>query len=275
MCTFVMTFRPSVASTWWSWIVPVMLLWSIPAAAAERVWDDELKRFLTPEEMAQEDVYLTEVEAAKLMFPDSDEIKEETLTLTPEEKKTIEARIGWDFKEPSFKVFIGLSKTEADVQNGQDRVSQAASDPAQNGQGPVNGAERTLHAKNGYRIDGYAVLQHTIGKHKPFTYMTGVDLDGEVINVEVLVYRESRGSEVRKDRFNYQYEGKTVYDPIRINRDIIHVSGATMSVRSMSAGVKRALVLVDECYLKPKGLGSDATASKPKEKGFLEVLFGF
>jgi Na+-translocating ferredoxin:NAD+ oxidoreductase RnfG subunit len=50
-------------------------------------------------------------------------------------------------------------------------------------------------------------------------------------------------------RFNYQYEGKTVLDPIRINKDIINITGATMSVRSVSAGVKRSLVLVEEFYL--------------------------
>jgi len=91
----------------------------------------------------------------------------------------------------------------------------------------------------------------------------------------VLVYRESRGSEVRKKRFNYQYEGKTIYDPIRINRDIINISGATMSVRSMSAGVKRVLVLVDELYLQPLGLGSNLQAPRRNKKGFFESLLGF
>jgi H+/Na+-translocating ferredoxin:NAD+ oxidoreductase subunit G len=95
-----------------------------------------------------------------------------------------------------------------------------------------------------------------------------------VIAVELLVFREARGSEVGKKRFNYQYEGKTVVDPIRINRDIINISGATMSVRSMSAGVKRVLVLVDEFYLKPIGLGSDKIAERRREKGFFRSLFG-
>src|SRR5437867_3928415 len=77
-------------------------------------------------------------------------------------------------------------------------------------------------------------------------YLTGEDIG------KVLVYRESKGSEVRMKRFNSQYEGKTVLDPIRINKDIINITGATMSVRSVSAGVKRALVLIDEFYLKPR-----------------------
>jgi len=96
------------------------------------------------------------------------------------------------------------------------------------------------------------VIQETIGKHRPITYMVGVSPDGRVTSVEILVYRESKGNEVRMKRFNYQYEGKTTQDPIRINKDIINITGATMSVRSVSAGVKRALVLVEEFFLKAR-----------------------
>ena len=63
-------------------------------------------------------------------------------------------------------------------------------------------------------------------------------------------------------------------DPVRINKDIINISGATMSVRSMSAGVKRVLVLVDEFYLKPHGLGSDTVAAGRSDKGFFGSIFG-
>ena len=207
-----------------------------PLALAEQVWDEELNRFLTQEELGQEDIYLTADEAARLMFPDSERIRQETLTLTSEQKALVQERIGWHFPETSFEVYIGET--------------------------------------NGTR-DGFAVLQNTIGKHKPMTYMVGMDSAGEATSVEVLIYRESRGSEVRTKRFNYQYEGKTIYDPIRINRDIINISGATMSVRSMSAGVKRALVLVDEAYLKPVGLGSRHPSARKGQKSFLETLLGF
>jgi hypothetical protein len=104
--------------------------------------------------------------------------------------------------------------------------------------------------------------------------MVGVDSTGECSNFEVLVYREARGNEIATKRFNYQYQGKTIGDPIRINRDILNITGATMSVRSASAGVKRVLVLVNEFYLKPRGLGIDVVAATSKEKGFFEALFG-
>lgn len=213
-----------------------LLIFLTPSPSkAERIWDSELKRYLTEQEMTHAEAFLTEEEALKLIFPDSKRIRTETIRLTPEKKHLIEERIGWKFPEEEFDVFIG---------------------------------ETDSH------IDGYALIQNTIGKHKPMTYMVGVDNRGSVLDVELLVFRESRGSEVRKKRFNAQYEGKTVLDPVRINRDIINISGATMSVRSMSAGTKRVLVLVDEFYLKPAGLGSDTVAARKSEKGFFSLIFG-
>jgi hypothetical protein len=186
--------------------------------------------------MMHAEVYLTEEEALKLMFPQSARIRKETITLSPEKKAQVESRIGWKFPEESFEVYIG---------------------------------------ETGATVDGYAMVQNTIGKHKPMTYMVGVDAQGRCTNVELLVFREARGSEVRTKRFNVQYEGKTVFDPIRINKDIINISGATMSVRSMSAGVKRVLVLIDEWYLKPQGIGSDTVQARKAEKGFFGSLFDF
>ena len=180
------------------------------------------------------EVFMTEEEGVKVILPKSERVRKETIKLSPEKKTLIEERIGWKFPEDSFDVYIG---------------------------------------ETGTQIDGYAVVQNTIGKHKHMTYMVGVDNKGLVSDVELLTFRESRGSEVRQKRFNAQYEGKSVLDPVRINKDIINITGATMSVRSISAGVKRVLVLVDEFYLKPTGIGSDTVASK-KDKGFLPSIFG-
>jgi hypothetical protein len=42
----------------------------------------------------------------------------------------------------------------------------------------------------------------------------------------------------------------------------------------MTAGIKRVLVLIDEFYLKPAGLGSDTVAARRSEKGFFTSIFG-
>ena len=60
-----------------------------------------------------------------------------------------------------------------------------------------------------------------------------------------MVYREAVGEEVRRARFTRQFRGRSAKDPLRINRDILNVTGATMSVQAMTAGVKKVLVLLD------------------------------
>ena len=198
--------RTAIVAVWLSLIFASTLSAFEPP---KRTWDPDLKRWLSEEELGSIEVYLTEEQALKILFPKAQKIQPEELRLAPEQKARIQDRIGWKFPEESFKAF----KAE------------------------TNG-----------KVEGYAVIQETIGKHRPITYIVSVTPEGKVSSVEILVYRESKGSEVRRKRFNAQYEGKTSLDPIRINKDIINVTGATMSVRSVSAGVKRALVLVEEVY---------------------------
>lgn len=208
---------------------------SLPALAAEKIWDGELRRYLTEEEMSHAEVFMSEEDAVKTMLPNSQRVRKEVIRLSQEKKELIEQRIGWKFPEDTFELYIGDTDD---------------------------------------KIDGYAMVHNTIGKHKHMTYMVGVDAKGACSDVELLVFREAKGSEVGRKRFNSQYEGKTVSDPIRINKDIINISGATMSVRSISAGVKRVLVLVDEFYLKPAGIGSDTVAARKSEKSFFTSIFG-
>jgi Na+-translocating ferredoxin:NAD+ oxidoreductase RnfG subunit len=108
---------------------------------------------------------------------------------------------------------------------------------------------RVFDAGGAFR--GYAVITEEIGKYQPITFMVGVTPELSVRDVAVLVYRESRGGDVKRKRFLSQYRGKTVRDPIDANRDVINISGATISVRSMNAGVKRVLAELTALYASP------------------------
>ena len=92
---------------------------------------------------------------------------------------------------------------------------------------------------------GHAVIGEEVGKYRPITFMVGTTPEFAVRNVEVLVYRESRGGEVRFPRFLRQYRGKSASSAIRTNRDIINIAGATLSVNALNLGVKRALLSLD------------------------------
>jgi Na+-translocating ferredoxin:NAD+ oxidoreductase RnfG subunit len=92
------------------------------------------------------------------------------------------------------------------------------------------------------------VLLNVVGKEQPITFLVAVGADGTVRGVEVLIYRESEGSEIRSGRFIRQFVGKTLAAPLKLGRDIEAISGATLSSRSTAYAVKKALALIEVVY---------------------------
>ncbi len=68
-------------------------------------------------------------------------------------------------------------------------------------------------------------------------------LDAEliVVNTKVLVYREDYGGEIGSKRWLKQFVGKTQNDDLRYGDNIMAISGATISVRSMTAAMNNLL----------------------------------
>ena len=97
-------------------------------------------------------------------------------------------------------------------------------------------------------ITGYAIIDNEIGKHLPITYIVGISPAGKVTQVEIMVFREVRGWEVREKKFTSQFESKQLTDPMRVGRDIGNMSGATLSSISIAKGVKRDLYLWQHFY---------------------------
>lgn len=116
------------------------------------------------------------------------------------------------------------------------------------GSSAVSAGPDTRRVYRGGRLVGYAMVLEERGKYRPITFMVGVDPAFAVEGVEVLVYREDRGDEVRHGRFLRQYRDKTIEDPIRTHRDIVNITGATISVTSMNVGVRRALGTLEAVY---------------------------
>jgi hypothetical protein len=144
------------------------------------------------------------------------------------------------------EVFAGADSTWTETWTPDDAARSALA--AQLG-APQPPGEIVFHrARAGGRDLGWAVTTDEIGLHEPITMLVTVTAGHEVGPVRVLVFRESRGGEVRRKRFLEQFLGKTRADPLRITRDIDAVTGATYSSRAVTAGVKRVLALVDARY---------------------------
>lgn len=85
------------------------------------------------------------------------------------------------------------------------------------------------------------LVDEVLGKHEFITYACGIDAKGSVVGIEILSYRETYGGEIKDARWRAQFAGKTVAAPLKLDQDIKNISGATLSCRHVTDGVKRLL----------------------------------
>jgi len=105
--------------------------------------------------------------------------------------------------------------------------------------GHTYGGVRIRYWRRGTRT---AWILEEIGKEHPIT--TGLVVDQDALRrIRVLIYRESRGWEVRHDFFTEQFNGATLTDERHLDRPIDGISGATLSVRALTKLARVALYL--------------------------------
>lgn len=104
-------------------------------------------------------------------------------------------------------------------------------------------APQVFAAKKDGATQGWLIVDQVIGKAEAITYALALDAHGVVTRLDVLDYRETHGSEIRLPAWRKQFVGKTAADPVRLDADIHNISGATLSCRHVSDGVRRLLSL--------------------------------
>lgn len=88
---------------------------------------------------------------------------------------------------------------------------------------------------------GWFIVDQVLGKHKFITYAVGLNADGSVKQIEIMDYKESYGYEVRNAAWRNQFTAKTAAAPLKLDQDIKNISGATLSSKHVTDGVKRLL----------------------------------
>ena len=163
--------------------------------------------FAEEEKKFQLQVLLTKKQAFQIAFPGADEIKKERFWLDKEQIRTIEEIFMYKIHETRFTFYTGI--------------------------------------KNGKPM-GSMLIDNIIGKSFPITFMTVLNTDGTVRDVEIMVYREPQGWEVMNKSFRSQFYGKdSTSNPVKI----LSISGATLSVNSVKKGVYKALAAYKVLYL--------------------------
>lgn len=146
--------------------------------------------------------YLSVEQAQKAMFAEASRFVPADITFTPEMKQQIEQASGVRVRNPVQQIW---------------RVE-------------TNG-----------KFTGWFVLDEVIGKHEFITYAVALSADGAVKGIDILDYRETHGGEIKNTRWRAQFIGKKNGDAFRLDDDIKNISGATLSCKNVTNGVKRIL----------------------------------
>jgi Na+-translocating ferredoxin:NAD+ oxidoreductase RnfG subunit len=167
---------------------------------------------------------LTKEDALKQVLGEDVEIIPETKTLEGDVLERVKQRLGGkliDYQEGSESVAVEASKTVTFY----------------------------FGAKDGKKSI-VALIDVEPGKWGPVEFIIALDPDGIVKKVAVMSYQEKRGRPIARESFLRQYEGKSSKSTLEVGKDIIGVSGATISSRAATFAVKKAIALLEEFYLK-------------------------
>lgn len=84
-------------------------------------------------------------------------------------------------------------------------------------------------------------IDRVVGKHEFITYAVAINPDGKVKGVEIMDYRETFGYQIRGKDWRQTFVGKSAADPVKLDKDIPNISGATLSSKHVTDGVRRVL----------------------------------
>ena len=96
---------------------------------------------------------------------------------------------------------------------------------------------------------GVAILDNVLGKSLPITYLTCFNMDGQLINAHIVKYREDYGYEVGNRRWLNQFLGLDASSDYNVGINIDGISGATISVNSVSRGINRSAIIIENLLL--------------------------
>jgi Na+-translocating ferredoxin:NAD+ oxidoreductase RnfG subunit len=125
------------------------------------------------------------------------------------------------------------------------RPADVAAIEQRSGQKVRTRGEQVWRAEADGRLLGFFIVDYVIGKHEAIDYSVAIGSDGRVKRVEILEYRESYGGEVANRDWLAQFVAKSGNDGLKPGSDIRIISGATLSSRHVTEGIKLVLAIHD------------------------------
>jgi hypothetical protein len=111
----------------------------------------------------------------------------------------------------------------------------------------ASGVRVLHHEQQVWRVSGggWLIVDEVVGKHEFITYAAGLNADGSLKQIEIMDYRETYGGQIRDQKWRAQFIGKNSKSTLKLDSDIKNISGATLSCRHITDGVKRLLAFYD------------------------------
>ena len=90
----------------------------------------------------------------------------------------------------------------------------------------------------------YALMDNTIGKTMPITFLVIFNEKQEVIYSKIIKYREGYGGEISGEKWLAQFNGMKQDSLYKHGKKIDGISGATLSVKSFTKGISKLSLLL-------------------------------
>ncbi|MEJ2112565.1 MAG: FMN-binding protein [Flavobacteriaceae bacterium] len=103
------------------------------------------------------------------------------------------------------------------------------------------GKENLFEIKVKDSLVGYAYISKAPSKTAEFDFLVLFDKELFILKTKVLIYREEYGGEIGSKRWLKQFNGKSKTDEVIFEENIVAISGATISVRSMTKAMNNLL----------------------------------
>jgi len=92
----------------------------------------------------------------------------------------------------------------------------------------------------------FGFLDNVIGKSMPITFFVLLDIEGNITSTNIIKYREPYGGAVSNDNWNEQFTGKNSGSDFTVGKSVNGISGATISVKSVTKGIRKIALLYEE-----------------------------
>ena len=95
-------------------------------------------------------------------------------------------------------------------------------------------------------LSGVALLDNVYGKEMPITFLVIFDESGKIIRADIVKYREPYGGAVQNENWTSQFKKKESNSGFTVGDDIDGITGATISVKSVTNGIYKLSLLYKE-----------------------------